>query len=153
MKSLAERALCVIESRLRGIRTEDGYATDAGLNVFRARRKLGTDECPAAVVWDLGETVTASQGSRDEIDLLVGIEVHVPAGDCGSLLEAVKADAKRTVRPTANKDVLRDSPGTIRYDGAVLFAREDGAETESITLKFIVHYTEVVGDPTSTGNK
>lgn len=154
--SLAERALCVIESRLKSIRTEDGYSTDAGLNVFRARRKLADADLPAAVLWDVGDSLNNSTpgSSRDLIDLQAHVEVHAPANqdDTGRTLEAIKADVKRAIRPQGN-DCLKDDLGQIgalRYDGAQVFEREDGAASESITLRFIVALVEKIGDPTSS---
>jgi hypothetical protein len=49
-QSIAERIFCVIEKRLRRISKTDGYNTDAGLNVFRARRSIDISmNCPLSV--------------------------------------------------------------------------------------------------------
>ena len=50
-ESLAERVLCVIEARLRGILQLDGLATSAGRKVVRALRSLEDADLPALVIW------------------------------------------------------------------------------------------------------
>jgi hypothetical protein len=155
MDSLAERALCVIESRLKQIRTDSGYKTDTGEKILRARRKLSADECPAAVIWDIGDIIDNAGDNRDVLDLEVHVEAHVPANqnDTGVALEAVKADVKRAIRPKDKKGNIADEQGqigAIRYNGAQCFEREDGAATESITLKFLIRLTEIAGDPSSS---
>jgi hypothetical protein len=155
--SLSERALCVIASRLRAIRTDDGYSTNAGLNVLRARRKVNADECPAAVVWDLGETVNGESGASGNgamnIVMSVNVEAHAAANaeDTGEVLERVKADVKRAVMSASMNGGIEDDAGQIgvlTYKGAACFAREDGATTESITVQFSISITERYGDPT-----
>ena len=153
-KSLAERALCEVQRRLKGIRPEDGYATSAGLKIFRARQTLAVADLPAAVIWDAGETVPDPGMSRDVISMQVNVEIHVQADldDTGENLEAAKADVKRAIR-ALKSDVLSDKQGTIgvlKYDGAIAFARKDGAVSESITIKFLALITEVIGDPYSS---
>jgi hypothetical protein len=103
MISQSERALCEIERRMKRIRTDDGYHTNAGLNVFRARRKL--DTLPAIVVWDSGEDPQGNNptGAFD-VSLNVSIEVHatVNQDDTGIVLEKLKADVKRAMYGDGN---------------------------------------------------
>jgi hypothetical protein len=154
--TLAERALCIIESRLAGIARLDGYATDAGLRVFRARRTLDERDIPAVVLWDDGETV-ADGGSGNTASMSIGltfsIDAHVPADqDCtGRELERVKGDVKRGV--LAARGALIDdlgAIGVITYTGCDTQARSDGAASEAVSLHFTANYKEAFGDPTSS---
>jgi len=147
--SIAERALCVIESKLKAIRQEDGYSNSAGLNVFRSRRNLDPDDLPAAVLWDLGEQTTGDAPVGDvEINLSIGVEIHAAMNedDTGSTIEAIKRDVKRAIYRDNKYGALICEGGRpvaiVGYNGAQLFPRQDGAISESITLKFTIRFKE-----------
>lgn len=153
---LAERALCEIECRLKRIRAADGFATDAGRSVFRSRRRIDANRCPAASVWDAGEQVTNGGGSSDAYDVVLraSVEVHVVADQdaTGHVLELAKADVKRALL-RGSKGALGDSPdragyiGTLAYTGCIANPREEGATTESVSMTFEVRYREGYGNP------
>lgn len=161
MKSISERALCEIEKRLKGVREEDGFSSNAGLHVFRARRSLKPADLPALVVWDFGEQPTSSVTNGNlpsgviTIDLNVNVEIAALANqqDTGFILEQLKADVKRalfgdgfaTGRLCDQRNKEGDI-GALGYSGVSVFPREDGAVSESLTMKFIVRYREKLGD-------
>lgn len=166
MKSISERALCEIEKRLKGVREEDGYSSNAGLHVFRARRSLSTDDLPALVIWDAGEQPTSSttngdlpSGTSVRILLTVNVEIAALASqkDTGFILEQLKADVKRALFGNGNVNGYLDdmespagkkvSIGELGYLGVQVFPREDGAVSESLTMKFGVRYVENIANP------
>lgn len=161
VKSIAERALCEIERRLKRIRVADGYSTDAGLHVFRARRSLPVEELPALILWDSGETPFRADGSMDAyvLTLRVTVDAHVKADqDCtGREIGETKADVKRAVL-SGPKGALADGPppdsankiGIIAYAGASVTPREEGSQTESLSMTFDVTFKEGYGNPNSS---
>lgn len=152
-ESIAERAFCAIEKRLRAIRTEDGYKTDAGLNVFRARRTFGESDLPGCSLWDVGESVPSGSAARTtQVDLKINIDAVALAGQAntGAVMGRLKSDIKRALFGTEKRDALDDDDGKIGqlgYLGATCFPRDDGGQTEAITLQFHISYSERTGDP------
>lgn len=160
MKSISERALCEIEKRLHKVREEDGYSSNGGLKVFRARRSLSIADLPAFVIWDSGEQPTSSVTNGNlpsgviQIDLGVNVEIAALANkqDTGFILEQLKADVKRALFGDGNENGgLYDAKskegqiGALGYTGVQVFPREDGAVSESLTMKFIVRFKENLG--------
>lgn len=162
MESLSERALCEIERRLRRVRTVDGFETDAGRNVFRARRSITVDEFGALVLWDGGESAAGESGQPIKIVLSVTVKAHALATQCetGFVLEKMKADVKRAVLSEGNGALAEPGPpsperkiGWIRYTGAQPSPREEGSTSESVELTFEVGYVEGFGNPYSSQDK
>lgn len=155
-KPLAERAICEVECRLKRIRAADGFSTDAGRSVFRARRRIDASQCPAASIWDAGEQIANGGGSSDAYDVVLrlSVEIHAQADQdaTGHVLELAKADVKRALLRGA-KGLLADSPdrsgliGTLAYTGCTANPREEGATTESVSLNFEARYREGYGNP------
>jgi len=148
-QSIAERILCVIEKRLRRIREVDDFNTDAGLNVFRSRRTLALEELPALVIWDAGENPTEPLPCADcDQELSINIEAHAPCNqdETGMVLEQIKADVKHALfhgNPNgAIEDFKKLKIAAFGYRGCVTFPREEGANSESITLRFLAKYKE-----------
>ncbi len=152
---ISERAICEIVRRLSRISTSDGFETAAGQRVFRARAALDRESLPAAVVWEDGEQVPNGSGASDAYDvtLTISVELHVLADqdDTGCQLGIAKADVKRAVL-AKSKGALGDADGkigAISYTGSRATPRQDGSQTESVTLTFAVAYREGYGNPYS----
>jgi hypothetical protein len=148
-QSVAERIFCVIEKRLRRINKTDGYNTDAGLNVFRARRSIDIAELPAISIWDGGETPTDPFASANcDQDLVINIEAHalVNQDETGLVMEQIKADIKHALfgdNPNGSIEELNKLKiAAFGYRGCVPSPREDGANSESITMHFLARYKE-----------
>lgn len=152
-ESLAERVLCVIEARLRGILQQDGFATSAGRKVFRALRTLEEADLPALVIWCDGETARGASGNSASMDmeLQITIDAHVAADqDCtGKMLERIRADVKRAC--LVGRGALSDEVGAVgvlTYTGTDMQARSDGGGSEAVAVRFTASYREAYGDPT-----
>lgn len=147
-QSIAERIFCVIEKRLRRISKTDGYNTDAGLKVFRARRSIDIADLPAISIWDGGETPTdALPCANCDQELSINIEACAIANqdETGLVLEQIKADVKHALfgdNPNGSIEELKTKIAAFGYRGSVSFPREDGATHESITMKFLAKYKE-----------
>lgn len=153
IESIAERVLCIIQSRLAGILSADGYWTSAGRNVLRAQRTLEEADLPALVIWDDGETARGASGNSASMDmeLQITIDAHVSADqDCtGKMLERIRADVKRAC--LVGRGALSDEVGAIgvlTYTGTDMQARSDGAGSEAVAVRFTASYREAYGDPT-----
>ena len=153
IESIAERVLCIIQSRLAGILSADGYWTSAGRNVRRAQRTLDEDDLPALVIWCDGETARGASGNSASMDveLQITIDAHVSADqDCtGKMLERIRADVKRAC--LVGRGALSDEVGAVgvlTYTGTDMQARSDGAGSEAVAVRFTASYREAYGDPT-----
>ena len=71
---------------------------------------------------------------------------------CRRTIVSAKADVKKALLSWAQKGVRDDSGhiGPLSYESATLQPREDGDQSESVSMKFAVTYRESYGDPTST---
>ena len=120
IESIAERVLCIIQSRLAGILSADGYWTSAGRNVRRAQRTLDEDDLPALVIWCDGETARGASGNSASMDveLQITIDAHVSADqDCtGKMLERIRADVKRSYEQGGREGFMLSSCNSI-YPG------------------------------------
>lgn len=154
--SLSERVLAVFVGRLAGISTGNGYATNAGALVMRARPVVDPQYLPAIVVWNDGEapdTGASGEAASMTMHLRVSVDLHVRADQAqtGHNLELLLADAKRAV--LIGRGGIADAGGTIgvlSYDGADISARSDGNCSESVALHFTVTYQEAYGDPSKS---
>ena len=63
MDTIREQIIKAIRSKLAVIRVVNGYNTDCGANVRRAKKNLDPDELPATVVWPKSEEAGRNYGS------------------------------------------------------------------------------------------
>lgn len=154
MDSVSERVFAIVLARLGAIKPDDSFNTDAGARVFRGKRSPDVTDCPCIVLWDDGETPDKETGNNRAMSvsqrlLIIG---HVAAGaeDGGAMAGHLKADIKRALfqsAPLADDD---GSIGELFYKGATTSAREDGADTEYVSVNAEAKYREVIGNPYST---
>lgn len=149
---LSERALRAIVCRLRKIRQADEYQTDAGRQVFRARRSLDQLELPAIVVWSQAEDYRdGGGGNKVTTDLRVDIEGYVASDEetTGVAMELIKADIKRAIfsEPHARLSDEAGDIGPMEMESAVSTARLDGGQSEIVRLSIKVSYPEGTGNP------
>lgn len=147
-ESISERLLCAIAAQLSKVRTADGYRTDAGDRVYRCRRNLTDADLPCFVLWSPSETTT-EDGSRYikvEQQILVIGYAAAEKDDTGSIVEGLKSDVKRALAAERMRDEL-GSLGALRYVGAEMQPRPDGAVHESIVATFVAMRVEHRGDP------
>lgn len=153
MASINERIFAAVIARLELIQVANGYHTDAGLKVFRARRSLGKTDLPCVVVWDSGEEPVGESGNGNSRSITVlqriGVEVHAAADrdETGEVLGLLKEDAKRAL---LIYDGLADDDGklgVVEYEGAEPIPREDGGVSEAIRLNTAMKYPEARGNP------
>lgn len=156
MDSIAERALAEVARRLESITVANGYSTDAGLRVFRARRSISKTDLPCVVVWAGQEAIENGDGSHLAYSVVLSIIVdgHVMANQLttGKTVEGLRADIKRAVL-SDRSGALSDSVGNIGLlailssDGA---PRDDGGESETVAVQFSASYREAHGNPFSS---
>lgn len=148
---ISERVMTAIAAQLATITTGNGYSISP--RVLRSLHIGSASQLPAIVLWDAGEIVKDSSKRKLEITLSVEVIVFVMAdqGDTGTKLETVKADVKKALLSWA-QDGISDNVGQIgklSYESATLQVRDDGDQTESVSLKFSATYCEGNGDPYS----
>jgi hypothetical protein len=149
---LSERALRAIECRLRKIRQSDEFQTDAGRQVFRARRSLDQLELPAIVIWSQAKDYrNDANASKTSTDLRVDIEGLVPSDqeNTGEAMELIEADIKRAIfsEPHARLSDEAGDIGGMQMESSVSTARLDGGQSEIVRLSIAVTYVEGIGNP------
>jgi len=149
---LSERALRAIECRLRKIREADEFHTDAGRQVFRARRSLDQVELPAVVIWEQAEDYRDGKGAtKVSTDLRIDIEGYVPSDEetTGAAMGLIKADIKRAIfsEPHGRLSDEAGDIGGMTMESAISTARLDGGQSEIVRLSIKVTYVEGIGNP------
>jgi len=155
---ISERSINKIISALSQITIANGYQTNAGENVFRSIRTIDQECLPAINVWEDGEEAEKADGSNTSmvITLTLSIDGHVKINqsDTGKVIGLLKSDIKKAILKNVvdNERSLMDEEGKI---GIVIYsrtdssARQDGAATEAVSVKFNIRFTEKYGDPYS----
>lgn len=164
MTTLAERITTAVSDLARDITTANGYATDAGLRVYRGRAVSGPDDLldgPLVVVGvpDDGETETPVQAMPDKMRQSLRLTVTALAlaeseADPLDTAHALLGDLKRALlrpepqlRPRDAGTVLGEE---IAYAGATLYPPAAGEKMVSASLTLTVRYSERRGDPSTT---
>jgi hypothetical protein len=156
---ISEAVFEAIITQLKTIRPENGYRTDAGRYVFRARDAINSSELPAIVVWDAGEEPQGGTGDGSSYSMTINqsidIEIQVPAeqADTGYMIGAGKADVKQCLLSWAPSGGIREvcqgsKIAVLAYEGAEALPRPAGADAEIVSLRFVATYQEGFGDPT-----
>lgn len=158
MKPISERVMDWVEARLAQITVDNGYETDIGQRVSRARRTFAESDLPAVTVFETAEAPNDGSATDTNASMKIGhgfaVFAHVVADQesTGRRLGLARADIKRAL---CSPDVdgnpgVRDADGEIGpigYLGSDTAPREDGAGIESVSVRFAVSYPEGFGDP------
>jgi hypothetical protein len=159
--SMSEKVLSHFETLLAGITVSNGYETDIGQRVFRARRRLDPEDLPCLVFWDGGEDPQADDrgdtntGGRSAMVLeqRIVVQAYVLANQAqtGTQLGKAKADIKKRICGSAQRGVFVNgegkAQGILAYLGATPSPRDDGDASEGVEITFAVTYPERYGDP------
>ena len=144
--SIREQIMASFAARLAAITVANGYQTDIGDNVVRARRSFLEEDLPAISVIDGAETFDRRGGS---VLVSVPIEVHVirntttHGSDCNKTLADVYQCVESWDFKTAG---LIDS---IEYQQGEPEYPEDGSDVLKVVSRFLLKYNLVKGDPYS----
>ncbi len=155
---ISERAMAWILARLALITDANGFATNVGLHVSRARRTFNESELPAVTVFETSEVPASGAASDDNASMSIvhgfSVIAHVLAdqNDTGAVLGLARADIKRALfSPNENGEPgVRDAYGElgpIFFIGSDAEPRRDGADLESVNVRGAVRYKEGFGDP------
>lgn len=149
-----ERALRVIEAQLATITEANGYHTDVGAKVYRARRTFEKGDLPAISVWKTGEIPAAKDRASRSVEqtCAISVDIHVKAGqaDTGSAMELASADVKKALLSMDTAQGVRDADGELAnlfYVGAEPSPRTDGANAEAMAVNFSMVVPESRIDP------
>lgn len=149
--SIPKQILSALTTRLGTILIDDGFNTDAGLNVYRGKKSFdweNQDLFPAISVFDPLEEVEAGHEERNDNTLTVHIEGHVwadpdnPADGAHDLL----ADIKKAVL-LFDDQTLGGLAAGMEYAGAEIEFPDDAGSVISLRLTVKIAYPELYGDP------
>lgn len=131
--------------------TDDGFNTDAGVNVYRGKKSfnwVNQDLFPAISVFDPVEEVEAGHEERNDNMLTVFIEGHVwadpddPADGAHDLL----ADIKKAVLLYDDQTLGHLAAG-MEYGGREIEFPDDAGSTITVRVTLKIAYPELYGDP------
>jgi len=147
--TIREKIIANIVSHLEEVRSAEGYVTEIGRRVLRARVDLDPDELAAVVVWPLPEEVEQLVGGKNICTFpvsLVGLknfgvqDASMAAEEIlGDLIKAMTAPAKDPTGSLADK-VLYAGGGTDSYP-------EPGQSIVAASAVFNITYKTKIGDP------
>lgn len=149
--SIPKKILSALETRLETILTDDGFNTDAGLNVYRGRRSFDWADAtlfPAVSVFDPVEEADPSHEERIDNILTVFIEGHCwadpddPADGAHDLL----ADIKKAVLVYDNQ-TLGGLAASMEYGGREIEFPDDAGSVVTVRVTVKIAYPELYGDP------
>lgn len=153
-QATAHRIVLALQARCEAITKAGGYATDAGLRVYRGRDVVTrSDSFPLLVIHRDPEEVVGAQGGRQfpgvslRLRMAFGIEGHIEADPDNPLdaAHAVIADIKQAIfLPT---DRLVPETTELAYTDSFVERRGDGASIASVAVNGHVEFTEEVGQP------
>jgi len=139
-------------ARLANIRMANGYNTDIGRNVLRARKIISADDLPSCIVWPKSETAESKYGLT-VCTMPVLIEGLVEFGDENPSVVSEKMLGdfiKNILSPLWSR-----SPDYIDSIAYVSGGTDEYPDEEDLTVGtsaiFNFAYTTAIGDPYSHG--
>jgi hypothetical protein len=146
-------------ARAAGITVANGYNTDIGKTVLRARKKVDPDELPVTVIWPLPEKATAEYGQQN-CTMTMRVEGIASFGAINPsvLAEKILGDLKKCFLAPEN---LLDSPpsgwsrspdyidGIVYTGGGTDDYPDDDKITIGAAVEFNVTYHTNLNDPYS----
>lgn len=159
MNTIREIIILDFLARAAGITVANGYNTDIGANVLRARKKVDPDEVPVAVVIPGAEKATAKYGELSCV-MTMRVEgiVDFGASDPSVVSEQILGDLKKCFLAPENKltspvsgwSRSPDYIDSIGYTGGGTEEYpDDGQVTVGAYVSFEVSYTTKLNDPYS----
>ena len=152
---IALTAQRLVIRRLKRIRRDDGFNTDAGLHVFHGPISV-TDEIEYAIAVQFSQeeprSGTGSGTTRsykiDRTATVTGVIVSDPKCERGEALEYLLADIKSALfLYEVPKTDPQNELGPVSYQSSRLVPRADGNEFESVEVTAGFAYMEGYGDP------
>jgi hypothetical protein len=156
VRSVAERILCALESRLLAIDGSGAFPASVAGRVFLRRPSYDVDNEPLPALFLFRASETRAGSPEDGIDkqLTFGLVGVVATGDrAGIELERLLAAAERALElsddkylrdPETNKNLLSDA---LTLTTGEFPPPEDGSKVESFSLGIQCGYPHVYGDP------
>lgn len=154
--SSPQQVLEKLVQRLAKVRQCNGFASDAGLHIFKGREDIwGEFETYPCITVLSGEQTTQQQvGHKVRVfgDFIV---VGLTESDPQCPLEAghaLEGDLMRALFPEAaavtGNDRLDGAATNVFYDGGLVAPREDGGRTTAAVINLRVEYTRHLFNPT-----
>ncbi|MEJ1463314.1 MAG: hypothetical protein RPU15_08565 [Candidatus Sedimenticola sp. (ex Thyasira tokunagai)] len=144
--SIRELITQAVLSRMQTVTVVNGYETDVGLMLERARRSFEEDELPAGAVWPGPEESAAGYQNTGQ-EMQIDIDLHSRVGN-----ETADKAANRLIADARKGMETYDAPlaaliDGLQYAGADPQYPEDGGEIVSVKVTYKITYQTVRGDP------
>ena len=145
--SLANDTALAIAALLAGIRTANGYNTDAGIRVYRGRRAVDEDEIPCLTLIEGEDSVIDANDRQVSLAVPYSIEGHTAcdAENPNDAAHVLIADIKRAIFSADNRlgGLVKD----IRYTGRIMAPRTDGASIAVVSVGIEARLVENLAQP------
>lgn len=143
-------ALC---AQLRLIRTNKGYATDAGRHLFRGKATaLSSEQIPACILFEDEEEILSQKGQpvtcQVRVPYVAELTVECDPENPNIAAHAAASDVCRVLwpdpQPPALKALLNEPPA---YAGRHILPRKEGQNLVTVQVKFNATFVFNPGNP------
>jgi hypothetical protein len=146
--TIREQIILAFVAAMSVVTVANGYNSDAGLNVVRARRNLDPLELPCIVIWPGTETLDSDQYGGKFYAMKLGIESHSLFGSENPsvmsekmLGDLVKSVFSQEITSLADQ-IIYESGGTDSYP-------DTGDTAIGVKITLNVKYNYLIGNPYS----
>lgn len=149
MTTTRQQILEAVRARLQAIRTIDGFATDAGEQVFLGEAPmLGPDDPDVAIAIVIGDDVPTFQGEQVLLQLPLGLCALAKAdlAEPWIAVETLLGDIK-TAFELPDRTLGGLLRGQVERRPTLTLEREPGSTTVGVCVGYMARYTEVWGNP------
>lgn len=146
--TVASNIALAISARLATIRVADGFNTDAGLKVYRGKRRFAADEVPIAVIFEGPDVVRDRTRNSVSLAQRYSIEAHAVCQDAdqpNDTAHLLLEDLKRAL--FGGDTTLGRMVKSIDYMGRSIGTREEGAHIAFASIDIDVVFGESPGAP------
>ncbi|MFH0995794.1 MAG: hypothetical protein V1844_09900 [Pseudomonadota bacterium] len=146
--TIREHIISAFEAAMAVVTLANGYHSDAGANIIRARKNLDPSELPCIVIWPGMETGIIEEYGVQKCSMRLGVEAHALFGTENPsvtsewiLGDLIKAVFSQTVTALAD-EIQYESGGTDSYPDA-------GEIAIGVKLNLVIKYHYLIGNPYS----
>ena len=145
--SIREKIVQSVLSLAQTITKDNGYETDIGLHMERARRSFSGCDLPGGAVWANGEASARDYASTQQV-MDIAIDGHhelVKNETSDVTANRMLADFRKAVE--TYDSTLNALVSGIQYTQADPEYPDDGSSAVSVTVKYEITYDTARGDP------
>lgn len=145
--SIREQIVQAVLSLTQSITKDNGYETDIGLRMERARRSFSESDLPGGSVWANSEASARDyESTQQALDVAIDGHHEVVKNETSDVTaNRMIADFRKAIE--TYDSTLNALVSGIQYTQADPEYPDDGSSVVSVTVKYEITYDTVRGDP------